>query len=57
MPILIIAFLRLSTIRSLTVVSAGRQGTLLIMTFDSYRNWEGLSDEQYSKKKRCLPRN
>jgi len=30
------------------------KGTLLIMTFDSYRNWEGLSDEQYKQKKALL---
>jgi len=30
------------------------KGTLLIMTFDLYKNWEGLSDEEYRKRKNRL---
>lgn len=30
------------------------KGTLLIMTFDSYKNWEGLIDEEYKQKKKRL---
>ncbi|MCK9614488.1 MAG: NAD(P)/FAD-dependent oxidoreductase [Candidatus Omnitrophica bacterium] len=30
------------------------KGTLLIMTFDSYKNWEGLTDEEYRQKKKSL---
>lgn len=30
------------------------KGTLLIMTFDSYKNWQGLTDEEYRQKKKML---
>jgi len=30
------------------------KGTLLIMTFDSYKNWQGLTDEQYKQRKKML---
>ncbi|MCK9573514.1 MAG: NAD(P)/FAD-dependent oxidoreductase [Candidatus Omnitrophica bacterium] len=30
------------------------KGTLLIMTFDSYKNWQGLTDEEYKQKKKMI---